>query len=124
MVKLFLISMLFNNHFFSLRDFLRHFEQNLISANNFPHYNIKFCFQTQKIYVAKKYLKNYVTAFEFLDIRKNISELSTIVYQIKGLLNGKTLLPFPEVLVFLNSLLHLFFDKEYLRILGVSKWRS
>ena len=48
----------------------------------------------------------------FLDIRKNISELSTIVYQIKGLLNGKTLLPFPEVLVFLNLLLHLFFQKN------------
>ena len=60
----------------------------------------------------------------FLDIRKNISELSTIVYQIKGLLNGKTLLPFPEVLLFLNSLLHLSFDEEYLRTLGVLKWRS
>ena len=75
-------------------------------------------------YVIKNLKNNYVIASEFLDIRKNISELSTIVYQIKGLLNGKTLLPFPEVLVFLNSLLHFFLKKEYLRTLGVLKWRS
>ena len=98
MVKLSLISILINNHFFPTVLLI-------ITLNSvFKH--------KKYTYVIKNLKNNYVIASEFLDIRKNISELSTIVYQIKGLLNGKTLLPFPEVLVFLNSLLHFFLKKN------------
>ena len=31
------------------------------------------------------------------DIKKNVTELATVVYQIRGTLQGKTFLPFPEV---------------------------
>ena len=33
------------------------------------------------------------------DIKKQVYELCTTVYQIKGYMKGKTLLPFPEVIL-------------------------
>ena len=40
----------------------------------------------------------YYTETSFYeDIKKQVHELSTTVYQIKGYIKGKTLLPFPEV---------------------------
>ena len=34
--------------------------------------------------------------FTYLDIKRQIHELSTTVYQIRGHIKGKTLLPFPQ----------------------------
>ena len=45
------------------------------------------------------------------DIKRQVHELSTSVYQIRGYIKGRTLLPFPQVIFFIN------FVKSYFTLL-------